>query len=162
MTPLHGESQLAHNLDGGMAAIPSRIDSKLPTALVVSRCHPRLRCSSTAGCGSGGAAGIEGVPVAAGSGPSRRVCLTTPPSSGIVLCRRNSHIFQTRPWRPRTSLPDHVICLCLQIRRLWVRTNAAETDVLVHPTCTPRRILPVTHGQPRDRQHETNWISTRP
>ena len=35
-----------------------------------------------------------------------------------------------------------------------VRTKAAETEVLVHPTCTAQRILPVTHGQPCDRRHE--------
>ena len=40
-----------------------------------------------------------------------------------------------------------------------VRTKAAETEVLVHPTCTAQRILPVTHGQTCDRQHEKNWIS---
>ena len=36
-----------------------------------------------------------------------------------------------------------------------VRTNAAETYVLVPPTCTTQRILPVRHGQPCDTQHET-------
>ena len=35
------------------------------------------------------------------------------------------------------------------------RTNAAETDALVPPTCTTQRISPVHHGQPCDRQHET-------
>src|SRR5271165_4672034 len=44
---------------------------------------------------------------------------------------------------------------CLRIRRFGVRTNAAETDVLVSPTCTTQRILPVRHGQPCDKQHET-------
>ena len=35
-----------------------------------------------------------------------------------------------------------------------IRTKAAETEVLVHPTCTAQRILPVTHGQTNGRPRE--------
>ena len=40
-----------------------------------------------------------------------------------------------------------------------VRTKAAETEVLVHPTCTAQKILPVTHGQTCDRQHEKTGLN---
>ena len=65
------------------------------------------------------------------------------------------------------GLPDTLTYATVELASCLVTPSALPTDqksaqfarkrpteVLVHPTCTAQRLLPVTHGQPCDRQHE--------